>query len=280
MKPNIVIQTDFGVGGGGAMTGVMKQVDPELEVFQGNHAIEKFNVRAAARNLNQMVPFWPSGTVFVSVVDPGVGTARRASIAKLKNGSYVVSPDNGSFTLLLENPGIEEIRVIDETKNRYKGTEKVSIFHGRDLFGYCAAKLASGIIDFEGVGESYPVSEVVTYENLGYEAKEGYLFGYLTDMMQNFGNLETSIPLEAIDVAKFEVGEMVRLVIKHLDHEVVNIRLAYEPSFGWVKEGEPVLYNSSDGVLGIGINQGNFIKQYDLGFGKDWTLELSKEEGQ
>ena len=172
-----------------------------------------------------------------------------------------------------------EIRVIDETKNRYKGTEKVSIFHGRDLFGYCAAKLASGIIDFEGVGESYPVEEVLTYENLGYEAKDGYLFGYLTDMMQNFGNLETSIPLEAITIAKFEVGEMVRLVIKHLDHEVLNTRLAYEPSFGWVKEGEPVLYNSSDGVLGIGINQGNFIKQYDLGFGKDWTLELRREEG-
>ena len=94
-KPVITIQTDFGVGGGSAMRGTCLKVDPELEVYEITHSVEKFNIRTAARNLRNIVPYWPQGTVFVSVIDPGVGTARKASVALLKNGSYVVTPDNG-----------------------------------------------------------------------------------------------------------------------------------------------------------------------------------------
>ena len=277
MKPTIVVQTDFGIGGGGVMHGTIKKVDPELDVFDANHQVEKFNVRNAARSLNHMVPYWPEGTIFVSVVDPGVGTARKASVAKLKNGSYVVSPDNGTLTILLENPGIEEIRVIDETRNRLKGTEKVSIFHGRDLFAYCAARLASGIIDFEGVGEKYPVSEIIKYEEYGYEISNGKAKGIVTDMMRTFGNLESSIPIEAFEEAGFNVGENVRVRIYEKDNCVLDKLISYQPSFGWVQEGEEVVYNSSDGVIGGGINLGDFIRTHNIGFGEDWTIQFEKE---
>ena len=100
-------------------------------------------------------------TVFVSVVDPGVGTPRKASVALLKDGNYVITPDNGTLTHVYYNVGIEAIREIDETKNRYQGTENVSVFHGRDLFAYTAAKLASGQITFEEVGESYSLDDIV-----------------------------------------------------------------------------------------------------------------------
>lgn len=276
MKPTIVIQTDFGVGGGGAMTGVIKNIDQEVDVYNANHSIEKFNVRAAARSLSHLVPYWPEGTIFVSVIDPGVGTARRASVAKLKNGSYVVTPDNGALTTLLENPGVEAIRIIDETKNRLKGTEKVSIFHGRDLFAYCAGKLASGIIDFEGVGEEYPVSEIITYDALGFTVEEGKVSGYVTDMMRTFGNMETSIPIEAGQQAGLEIGKDVHLCVKEKDNVVVSIDVPFQPSFGWVEQGQEVVYNSSDGVLGVGINQGNFIEKYNIGFGKDWTVSIER----
>ena len=209
MKSLMVMQTDFGFGGGCAMRGTCLKVDPELEVFDGNHQIPKFNVASAARNLMMMVPYWPSGTVFVSVVDPGVGTSRRASVAKLKNGSYVVSPDNGSLSRLLTLPGIEAIRVIDETRNRLKGTEKTSIFHGRDLFAYCGARLASGIIDFEGVGEEYPVSEIVRLKADSYHQEDGLVSGYFFDWMQSFGNMETNIPIEAGEKAGFKTGDTV-----------------------------------------------------------------------
>ncbi|MBR3392692.1 MAG: SAM-dependent chlorinase/fluorinase [Firmicutes bacterium] len=279
MKSLMVMQTDFGFGGGCAMRGTCLKVDPELEVFDGNHQIPKFNVASAARNLMMMVPYWPSGTVFVSVVDPGVGTSRRASVAKLKNGSYVVSPDNGSLSRLLTLPGIEAIRVIDETRNRLKGTEKTSIFHGRDLFAYCGARLASGIIDFEGVGEEYPVSEIVRLKADSYHQEDGLVSGYFFDWMQSFGNMETNIPIEAGEKAGFKTGDTVIVTVTdsltgkvHFDAPV-----GFYPSFGWVPEGAPVVYNSSDGVLGVGLNKEDFARTYGVGIGENWLVTIRKE---
>lgn len=279
MKSMIVMQTDFGFGGGCAMRGTCLKVDPELEVFDGNHQIPKFNVASAARNLIMMVPYWPQGTVFVSVVDPGVGTSRRASVAKLKNGSYVVSPDNGSFSRLLAMPGIEEIRVIDETRNRLKGTEKTSIFHGRDLFAYCGAKLASGIISFEEVGEAYPVSEVVRLKADTYEVGPGFVSGYFFDWMSTFGNMETNIPIEAGEQAGFREGESLRVTVTEKESGKVcfDDLAGFYPSFGWVPEGAPVVYNSSDGVLGVGLNKADFARTYGVGVGENWLVEIRKD---
>ena len=278
MKPVIVMQMDFGMGGGSAMYGTIKKVDPELEVFECKYVVDKFNTREASRHLNNMVAYWPKGTIFVSVVDPGVGTSRRASVAKLKNGSYVVTPDNGSLSQLCETIGVESIRVIDETRNRLKGTEKVSIFHGRDLFAYCAAKLASGIIDFEGVGEEYPVSEIVKNEELKCEVSEGKVTGYVASMMKEFGNLETSIGIDMAEKAGLKTGEKVHILIRHGQDVIVDNLIPYCASFGWVELGEEVLYNSSDGVLGIGINQGNYIEKYHIEIGTDWTVTVSGED--
>ncbi len=277
MSAIMAMQTDFGRGGGSAMHGVCKLVSPDLDVYEINHTISKFNVKEASRSLRHNIPYWPSGTVFVSVVDPGVGTSRRASVALLKNGSYVVSPDNGSLTLLLKEPGILAIRQIDETVNRLKGTEKVSIFHGRDLFAYCGAKLASGIIDFKGVGPEYPVSEIVRYEEGEYTYGEGSVSGLVTDMMRTFGNLETNIPIEAAEKAGLHVGDQVRVLVKEKDRIVYDGVVPYEVSFGHVGEGDTLVYNSSDGVLGVGINKGDFIRTYQIGFGSDWTIAVTKE---
>ncbi len=122
-KPCVAMQTDFGVVSG-AMIGVCKTIDPELEIFDISHNIPKFNVEKASSHLRGVLPFWPKGTVFVSVVDPGVGTPRRASVAKTSNGYYIVTPDNGSLTGVLQEFGIDEIREIDETVNRLKVPKK------------------------------------------------------------------------------------------------------------------------------------------------------------
>src|SRR5699024_1072971 len=144
-------------------------VDRSLEIVDGTHEIPKFDTWSASYRLSQYMKFWPRGTIFVSVDDPGVGTKRRAAVARTKDGYYIVTPDNGSLTHIKKEMGIEEIREIDEGKNRLRGTEGVSIFHGRDLFAYCAAKLASGIIGFEQVGPAYSVEEIV--EHPIYEAR-------------------------------------------------------------------------------------------------------------
>ncbi len=160
---NILMQTDFG-GTSGAMTGVCKLVDPSLKIVQISNVIPKFDIAKAAENLREVIPFWPQGTVFVSVVDPGVGTMRKASVAKLKSGHYVVTPDNGILDLLNRELPIEAVREIDQSVNRYHGnvwSESSDIFHGRDVFAYCGAKLASGKISFEEVGPEYPKEEIV-----------------------------------------------------------------------------------------------------------------------
>ena len=162
MKPAIVMQTDFSKDiSTCTMEGVCMKVDPELRTFDSTHNIPNFSTYTASSSLAFVVDYWPEGTVFVSVVDPGVGTSRRGCVAKLKNGSFVVTPDNGSPTHMLRHPGIESVREIDETVNRLPGSEGVNIFHGRDVFAYTAARLASGAIDFEGVGREYPVEEIV-----------------------------------------------------------------------------------------------------------------------
>lgn len=160
-KPYILFQTDFGVGGGASMYGMCKLVDPALRSEELSHSVPTFDVAEATRRLSVVMPHWPKGTIFVSVVDPGVGTPRRACIARTANMFYVVTPDNGTLSEVQKRFGITEIREIDETINRYPHTPKVSIFHGRDLFAYCAARLASGLITYEQVGPAYPLDEII-----------------------------------------------------------------------------------------------------------------------
>ena len=150
----VVIQTDFGVKDGAvaAMKGVAYGVDDDLMLVDLTHEIPAYNIWEAAYRLNQVVPYWPPNTVFVSVVDPGVGTERRSIVVKTKKGHYIVTPDNGTTTLVAESEGIDAVRSIDEKINRREGSDSSYTFHGRDVYMYTAARLASGKISFEEVG--------------------------------------------------------------------------------------------------------------------------------
>ncbi len=138
MKPILVFQTDFTYKEGAvcAMYGVVKSVDRELEIIDGTHEIPKFDTWSASYRLYQSMQFWPKGTIFVSVVDPGVGTIRRASVALTNDGYYVVTPDNGSLTHLKHYVGIQEVREIDESVNRLQG----------EKYGRCQRLSRSGFI--------------------------------------------------------------------------------------------------------------------------------------
>lgn len=274
-KPCIVMQTDFGMGGG-AMFGVCKTIDPTLELFDMSHSIPKFDVERASSQLRNSLTFWPVGTIFVSVVDPGVGTERPASVAKTSNGYYIVTPDNGTLTGVLKEYGIEAIRRIDETVNRLKGTEKTSIFHGRDLFAYCAGKLAAGVIDFEGVGPAYPVEDIITFEIPVAEAEENAARGCVTELMEPFGNLETNIRIEQFESTGIAQGDMVHIRIAHAGETVFDRDVLYHKSFGFAKPGEEIFYNSSTGHMGLAMNQKDFARTYGVRGGSKWTIEITK----
>lgn len=279
MKPCIVWQTDFSLkwGAVATMRGVCKQVDPTLECVDITHDIEPYNTLAASREIAFVEPFWPKGTIFVTVVDPGVGTSRRACVAKLKDGNYVITPDNGSLTHLYYFVGIEEVREIDETVNRYRGTEDVSVFHGRDLFAYTAARLAAGVIDYEGVGPAYPVEEIVLHPKkmVVAEFSGNTASGIISSASDHFGSLTFNIAINDFKKAGFVHGDIVRVCITHQGQTVFDEEVLYHRSFGYVPVGEPILFNSSSTYISLGLNMRSFKAKYHCEAGADWEVTLT-----
>src|SRR5882672_3631451 len=157
-KRIVVFQSDFGLKDGAVseMKGVAMGVSTDLKLFDLTHEIPAYNIWEAAYRLEQAVRYWPAGTVFVSVVDPGVGTSRKSVVLKTNSGHFIVTPDNGTLTLVAKSLGIAEIREIDEAVNRRKDSQKSYTFHGRDVYAYTAARLAAGTISYEQVGPLLP----------------------------------------------------------------------------------------------------------------------------
>ncbi len=280
MKPCIVWQTDFGLkwGAVAAMRGVCKQVDPTLECVDITHEIEQYNILAASREIMYVEPFWPKGTVFVSVVDPGVGTDRRACAAKLKDGNYIVTPDNGTLTHLFYQVGIDEIREIDESVNRYPGTEDVSVFHGRDIFAYTAARLAAGVIDFNGVGPAYPIEEIVLFRQdmIKAQVDRTTIKGIVSSVSDPFGSIALNILSSDFKAAGCRHGDHLHVTLSDQGTVYFDQDVLYEKSFGYVDVGEPILFDSSTNYIELGINQGNFRDTFRVKAGSDHTFVIVK----
>lgn len=280
MKPILVFQTDFTYKEGAvcAMYGVVKSVDRELEIFDGTHEIPQYDIWSASYRLFQSMAFWPEGTIFISVVDPGVGTPRKACVAKTADGYYVVSPDNGTLTHLKQWVGLTHVREIDQSINRLKGknTEGVSVFHGRDLFSYCAARLASGAISYEQVGPAYPVEEIVAFPILEPILDGGKVRGIFEIGDPNFGNLWTNIPLSVFSEAGFGYGDHLNLTVRHQGQVVFTDRVLFHKSFGYAKKGDVIIYNNELMKVSVAISQGSFSERYNLDFGPAWEVEFSQ----
>jgi len=259
MKSDIVLQTDFGLSTGFAasMTGVIRKIDQSLCVFDLNHEIRPFDMKQASALLKDTVMYWKDGTVFVSVVDPGVGTSRRSAVALLDNGSYIVTPDNGTLTGVFSS--IKAVREIDESVNRLPGSERANTFHGRDVYAYTAARLASGIIDFEGVGPEYPVSEIITYEIPKCVISTGFAKGVLTGCLKQFGSPATNIGVVDFENAGFTYGDMVETTIRKEGKILYHNVVLFHKSFGFVPEGEPIICNGSTSpFIEISLNRRKF----------------------
>ena len=279
-KPILVFQTDFTYkeGAVSAMYGVVKSVDRSLEIISASHELPQYDIWSASYRLQQYMKFWPEGTVFISVVDPGVGTSRRACMAKTKGGYYVATPDNGTLTHVMKWTGLTEIREIDEKVNRLrgKGTEGVGVFHGRDLFGYCAARFASGIISYSQVGPDYLADEVVTLPVADAVCKGGTVTGIFEISDPNFGNLWTNIPFEMFSAAGFVYGDYVNVTICHNGSCMYNKNVLFGYTFGAAEKGEDIIYNNELMRISMAISQGNFCEKHGLGYGSDWTVKFSR----
>lgn len=275
----VVFQTDFGLKDGAvaAMKGVSMGVDSSLKLFDLTHEIPAYNIWEAAYRLEQTVTYWPSGTVFVSVVDPGVGTARKSVVLKTSSGHFIVTPDNGTLTLIAQSLGIAAIREIDEAVNRRKDSEKSYTFHGRDVYAYTAARLASGKINFEQVGKELP-KEVVRIPYQKATLENNVLKGTISILDVQYGNIWTNIPANLFKQLNVAVGDKLKVTVYHNNQKEYSGTMPYCTTFGSVAEGKPLLYLNSLMQVSFALNMGNFSAAHKVYSGNEWTVEVRKAQ--
>jgi S-adenosylmethionine hydrolase len=278
MNP-LIFQTDFGVQDGAvsAMYGVAYSVCPTLKIFDLTHEIEPYNIWEASYRLIQTVSYWPEGTVFVSVVDPGVGSTRRSIAARTGTGQYVVSPDNGTLTHVKRMIGIAEARVIDERVNRLTGSEESYTFHGRDVYAFTGARLASGVISFGEVGPEVPVDSIVELPTVPPTEGEGFVSGTIDVLDIRFGSLWTNIPRGMFKKLGIPAGGRAEITIQNDTRTLYRNILTYAHSFAEVYVGEPLIYVNSLDCMAVAINQGSFAKAYNIGTGNSWKITIRRD---
>lgn len=272
----LVLQTDFGVKDGAvaAMKGVANQVDTQLSIYDLTHEIPAYDIWQAAYRLHQTAQYWPAGTVFVSVVDPGVGTTRKSIVLKTKNGQYFVSPDNGTLTLIAQTLGIEAVREIDEQTNRLAGSEKSYTFHGRDVYAYTGARLAAGVIDFEQVGNVLE-SEIVQLPYTQAAIENDALIGTIPALDVQYGNVWTNIPDALLQTRNIAVGDTVCVSIFKQNEVRYKGLMPYANSFGDVAEGAALMYLNSLLNVSFALNMDNFAEKNDIAAGNQWRVEIA-----
>lgn len=273
----LVIQTDFGTRDGAvaAMKGVAVGVSDALKIFDLSHENAPFDVWEAAYRLKQTAPYWPAGTVFVSVIDPGVGTERKSVVLKTASGHFFVGPDNGTWTLVAENLGVAGVREINESKHRRAGSEKSHTFHGRDVYVYVGALLASAKLAFDDVGPDLGTKIV----KLAYEKarREGdVLIGTIPYLDFQFGNVWTNLSGDLFAQLDPKPDERFRVTISKGEAEVFNGEIPYAKTFGDVAEGAPLLYLNSLMNVAFALNMGNFAEKHGISFGAEWSVRVEK----
>lgn len=273
----LVFQSDFGLKDGAvaAMKGVAFGVSPDLKMFDLTHEIPAYNIWEAAYRLNQAAPYWPAGTVFVSIVDPGVGSERKSVVVKTRSGHYIVTPDNGTLTLIAETLGIAEVRQIDESKNRLKGSEQSYTFHGRDVYAYTGARLAARVISFEQVGPRLAADVVlIPYQKALYA--DGVVRGNIPVLDIQYGNVWTNIDKKTFDRLSIIAGEKVLVQVNHAQEKIYEGEMIFGNTFADVPEGGAVCYLNSLLNFSFAINMGNFSEQHKVFSGPDWEVTIQK----
>jgi S-adenosylmethionine hydrolase len=272
----LVLLTDFGTQDGAvsAMKGVAYSVSQDLLISDLSH--ENPSIFDGAYRLYQAEQFWPAGTVFVAVVDPGVGTPRLSVVLKTRTGHYFVGPDNGLLSLVAERDGIEGLRQIDEKVNRRPGSDESHTFHGRDVFVYTGARLAAGVIGFDQVGPAIPAQKLITIPFRKAQRTGNTLSGIVPVLDIQFGNVWTNIPKSLFDQLDIKLGEPVHVKILHRDRVVADESIPYQRTFGEVALGKPLVYINSLLNVAVALNQSSYAAAHKIESGPDWFVEIGK----
>ena len=278
---HLVFQTDFGLvdGAVSAMYGVAYSVHPQLNIHALPHDITPYNIWEASYRLIQTIRYWPQGTVFVSVVDPGVGSDRKSVVVKTASGHYIVTPDNGTLTHVIRFDGIEEVREIDENENRLPRSGESYTFHGRDVYAYTGARLASGIINFTEVGPLRDTDSLVRLPIIEPRLDGHAVCGTIDVLDVRFGSLWTNIPRTLFLQTGIQYGDRVSITIENDTRCVYRNIILFARSFADVYVGEALAYVNSLDCVAVAINQGSFARAYNIGTGNSWRIRIEPFKG-
>jgi S-adenosylmethionine hydrolase len=255
----IVFMTDFGVVDDSVAIcrGVMYSIMPEVRIVDLSHEVTPFSILDGARFLFGATPYYPTGTVFVVVIDPTVGSTRKAIVAKSKRGQYFVLPDNGLLTLVEQRDGIEAVHEITNT-DWMIGTKLSSTFHGRDIFSPVGAHVARGD-DWTRVGPEMPVAALVRLELKAARVDGRGATAEVIATDGPFGNLVTNLDAEDFLKLGYQRGQEVPLKLGGKEMKIKFVR-----TFSDVALKQPLLYIDSRGHFALAVNQGSFAAAYGV----------------
>jgi S-adenosyl-L-methionine hydrolase (adenosine-forming) len=257
--PTIVFMTDFGVldDSVAICRGVMYGIMPEVRIVDLTHQVTPFSIFDGARYLFGATPYYTEGVVFVVVVDPGVGSSRKAIVAHSRKGQYFVLPDNGVITLVEQRDGIDAVREIANPEWMIGG-KLSSTFHGRDIFSPVGAHLARGD-DWTKVGPEMPVKDLVRLDLKIATIDDHGLNASVIATDGPFGNLVTNV--DGNDFLKLGYQRGQEVPVKVGDRE---LKMKFVKTFSDVPVGDPLLYIDSRGHLGLAVNQKSFAETYGI----------------
>jgi S-adenosylmethionine hydrolase len=257
--PTVVFMTDFGTLDDSVpiCKGVMYSIMPELRIVDLTHQVTPFSILDGARFLYGTTPYYPPGTVFVVVVDPGVGSSRKAIVIESKREQYFVLPDNGLITLVGDRDGIAGVREITN-REWMIGAALSSTFHGRDIFSPVGAHLARGQ-NWTEVGPEIPVKDLVRLDWKPAKVDERGLTGQVIATDGPYGNLVTNVAAEDFLKLGYRRGQDVPVTVGNK-----KMTIPFVKTFAEVPLHRPLLYIDSRGRLGMALNQGNFSATYGL----------------
>ncbi len=257
--PTIVFMTDFGTVDDSVAIcrGVMYSIAPEVRIVDLTHQVTPFSILDGARFLYGATPYYPAGTVFVVVVDPTVGSTRKAVVVKSKRGQYFVLPDNGLMTLVQDRDGIEAAREITN-RDWMIGAALSSTFHGRDIFSPTGAHLVRGD-DWTAVGPELELSKLVRLDLVPAKLDERGLNGAIIATDGPFGNLVTNISGDDFLKLGYVRGRTPHVVVGKNEMDIPFVR-----TFSDVPLNQPLLYIDSRGHLGLAVNQASFAAKYGV----------------
>ncbi len=256
-RPVIVFMTDFGIANDAVAIcrAVIYGIAPDVRIDDVSHTVTPYSIADGARFLAGVTPYYGPGAIFLVVIDPGVGSARKAVIVKTRRGQYFVLPDNGLMTLVAARDGITGIREITNPKWMI-GDKLSSTFHGRDIFSPAAAHLARGD-DWRAAGP--PVATLVHIELRAARLDAEGITGEVIALDDPFGNLITNISGDEFQKLGYSAGDMLRL---RLDGRALE--LPFGRTFSDVPAGKPLAFIDSRGRFGLAVNPGDFSKAYEV----------------